>query len=94
MALRAAHDLFTEAWRFYKRCVGYGLQDQPTPEDWAKAAADMNETYIRFLGTPMEALANRVLGLVYLSFEKPGECDAGDVLPGCGSWNCSNDANG
>ena len=73
MALHAAHDLFTEAWRFYRRCVGYGLQDQLTPEDWAKAAADMSETYIRFRSTPVEMLANRVLGIVYLSFEKPGE---------------------
>ena len=67
-ARRAAHGVFTEAWRFYRRCLARGLRGGSPPEAWAEAAGDMGETFSRFRGTPAERLANRVLGAVYDSF--------------------------
>lgn len=68
-ALYAAHDVFTEAWRFYRRCLSYGLERR-SPSAFAKAADDMGETYAKFRGTGAEALAGDILGAVYTSFDR------------------------
>lgn len=65
-ALHAAHEVFTEAWRFYRRCLERGMA---APKSWAAAAEDMGETYAMFRGSPAEKLAGDILGAVYTSFD-------------------------
>lgn len=67
--VKLAYEVFTEAWRYYRRCLEYGL-DTRSPGAWAKAADDMSATWNKFRGTPAETLAGDILGAVYTTFDR------------------------